>query len=1078
MQEMQVNRPHDWEDPQNIGINKEPPHAFFMPFDTVESALRGAREASPFCSLLSGEWKFRLIANPGAAPDGFEQASHDDSGWAAIEVPGSWTVQGYDRPIYTTVRMPFPPAPPRVPQEDNPTGLYRRRFSVPGAWKDRRIVLCFDGVDSAFYLWVNGKGVGFSKDSRLPAEFDVTEAVREGENVLAVMVIRWSDGSYLEAQDQWWMAGIHRDVFLYSTPKAYIGDFFARTDLDADLGGALLRVRCRIALWGDPAPEAGGDYMAPVYRSAAGKDLAAHRVAMRLFDREGRPVWAAPVSAPVRVSWDEPSLAELSARVEVPRLWSAEDPALYALVLSLEDPDGRLLETAGCRVGFRRIEIRDRQVLLNGEAVYFRGVNRHDHDGARGKAVTVQSIREDLLLMKRHNINAVRTSHYPNDSRFYALCDELGLYVVDEADTETHGVHNRLSADARWAPAFLDRGIRMVERDKNHPSILFWSLGNESGYGPNLDALAGWIRGFDPDRPVQYERAVKWDWKGGRLSSDIVCPMYPEVGQIVEYALDPANDRPLIMCEYAHSMGNAMGNLREYWDAIEGHRGLQGGFLWEWIDHGLLRTGPDGKPYWAYGGDFGDRPNDGNFCIDGLVWPDRIPHPALREVKKVFQPVAVQDADWSRGEIGIRNKQHFRDLSFLEARFELAVDGSVAASGTLPPLSVPAGQVRRFALPFDRPVLDPGAECLLTVRFTLRDDAPWAPKGHEVAWEQLAVPCAVRSKPRAPRSTAVLRVTEDAGRIGIEGRGFAVGFDAKEGVLSSLRTDSDGKERIRSGPVLCVWRAPTDNDGFKLWPNRAGRFLADWLEAGLDRLQAGYREVSVRRLGDDAVRIRALCVHRADGRELFRHEQCWTVHADGRIVMDNRVEADRSLPPLPRTGLEMRLPAGFEEFTWYGRGPHENYRDRNTGAAVGLYTGTVDGQYVPYAMPQENGNKTDVHWMALRDGEGAGLLVAADPIMETGVSHHPVDSLYRAMHPWQIARSEDVILHLDHHQSGLGNGSCGFGYLGPLDPYLIRPGSFAFRFLLRGLVGSEKDLAALARDWPEEFIETNRKEIE
>ncbi|MDX1523555.1 MAG: glycoside hydrolase family 2 TIM barrel-domain containing protein, partial [Anaerolineae bacterium] len=669
--------------------------------------------------------------------------------------------------IYTNVRMPFLSDPPHVPQEDNPTGLYQHTFTIPDTWADRRIFLTFDGVESAFYLWVNGQPVGYSQGSRLPAEFEVTPYCQPGENTLAAMVIRWSDGSYLEDQDHWWMAGIYRDVSLSARPRLHIFDIFARTDLDADYRDATLRVQATLN-HNLPNPREYDGEMIFVDDS-----LADYRLEAQLFDAAGEPVFTEPLAQPVLQSDWAMTAIRFNQPVSSPAKWSAEQPNLYTLVVALKRGPAEANETieaVSCKVGFRQVEIKDRELLINGRPVLLKGVNRHDFDDRRGKTINEESMVADIKLMKRFNINAVRTSHYPNASRWYELCDEYGLYLIDEANIECHGVYNKLAHDPRWTTAFVERGRRMVERDKNHPSIILWSLGNESGYGPNHDALAGWIRGYDPSRPLHYEGAISpftimlndpearpqampgqteqeaWrrrGWLLGRLATDIVCPMYPSVDHIIAYAQDPANDRPLIMCEYAHSMGNSTGNLKEYWDAIESHHGLQGGFIWDWVDQGLRKTDEQGRDFWAYGGDFGDTINDANFCINGLIWPDRTPHPALYEYKKVLQPIAISAVDLAAGQLEITSKQDFIDLSAYQGRWELSVDGVILAEGLLPTLKIPPGQSEVVTLPLTNPKLSPGSECLLRVTFGLARATAWAEAGHEIAWEQFKMPYAV-----------------------------------------------------------------------------------------------------------------------------------------------------------------------------------------------------------------------------------------------------------------------------------------------------------------------------------------------
>jgi beta-galactosidase len=1032
---------NDWENPTVVGINKEPAHATLTPYADQQAALSGRDKESPFVQMLNGEWQFLLVDTPHEVPAEALEGKADSLEWGTIVVPGNWTMQGYDKPIYTNVKMPIPTDPPHVPQDDNPTGIYRRTFALPASWEGREVVACFDGVESAFYLWVNGKRVGYSQGSRLPAEFNLTPFLQPGENSMTLVVIRWSDGSYVEDQDHWWMAGVYRDVYLYAVPAVHIQDLFARAELDEDLVDATLKARVRAAA---PDPQ----------------DLFGTTVEMALYDGQGEAVWREPVRGPVEVVNQQVIKADLEAPVPNPAKWSAETPNLYTLVVALLDEGGNVLEAVRVRVGFRRIEIRDREFLINGQPVFLKGVDRHDHHDRFGKWVPYEDMVTEIELLKRFNFNAVRTSHYPNDTRWYDLCDEYGIYVIDEANIECHGVYNRLPNEPLWATTFLERGMRMVERDKNHPSIVMWSLGNESGYGPNHDALAGWIRGYDPTRPVHYEGAIRSDWQGGQLASDVVCPMYPPIDRIVAYAADEANRRPLIMCEYAHSMGNSTGNLQEYWDAIESHHGLQGGFIWDWIDQGLLKTDEEGQTYWGYGGDFGDQINDANFCLNGLLWPDRTPQPAMYECKKVFQPLGFKAIDLAAAKIAVTNKRFFVDTGDLQGVWDLQVDGETVQRGELEVLHIPPGECLELELPIETPDLAPGAECFLTVSFHLIEDAAWAPAGHEVAWEQFEMP--YRGAPAAPvaiKSMPALELAETDRELSVAGPVFEVVFDKEQGGIA--RWTVEGRALIARGPALNIWRAPTDNDGIKLRPDRR-KLLDRWQQVGLDKLTLHTQSFVVEALGPQIVQI-AIST-RADAgtdRGAFQHHHIYRVYGRGDISVEHVVVARADLPPLPRVGLTMALPGGFEQFAWYGRGPHESYVDRKAGAAVGCYEGTVDEQYVPYIMPQENGNKTDVRWAALSGADGVGLLAVCRPVLEVSASHYTAQDLSQALHTIDLKRRNEVILNLDVKQCGLGGASCGPG---TLPQYLVEPDVYRFRVRFSPF-GPQGDLAAMAREY-------------
>lgn len=1056
---MELIKRHNWEDPQIVGINKRSGHVNVVPYTDERSALQGRREKSPYFQNLNDQWLFHYLTNPDAVPAAFFANDLDSLVWDPIRVPGNWTMQGYDKPIYTNVKMPIPLDPPWVPQDDNPTGLYRHTFTVPGHWQGRQVFICFEGVESAFYLWVNGKFVGYSQGSRVPAEFDLTPFIQPGENQLAAMVIRWSDGSYLEDQDHWWMAGIYRDVTLYAAPQVSIRDYFVRTRLAENYRDATLEVTVELEAFDAPWP---ADYS----------------VTMQLFDAQEKPVFDTPIKCHFQAAMNEPPTVTLRQGASNPHLWSAETPYLYTLLLSLYDSQGELKQALSCKIGFRQLKIRGRELLVNGKAVLLKGVNRHEHDDRSGKTVGEASMVADIKLMKQFNFNAVRNSHYPMHSRWYELCDEYGLYVIDEANIEAHALNDRLCRDPQWTHAFMERGQRMVQRAKNHACIIMWSLGNESGYGPNHDALAGWIRGADETRPLHYEGAISrsdgQDWNDGSRVTDVVCPMYPQVSEIAAYGADPAGTRPLIMSEYAHSMGNSTGNLKEYWEAIRKYHGLQGGFIWDWVDQGLLKSDEEGNSYWAYGGDFGDTINDGNFCINGLIWPDRTPHPALYEAKKIFQPLAIKAVDLAAGLIEISNEQDFRSMHGLVGHWELAVDGRIDQDGALPPLDIPPGDSEVVSLPLREPDLQAGQESFLNIRFVLAEDTTWAEAGHEIAWEQMPLPYLAQEGRFARRvrhserphnhgsldHLPALQLAQDGSTATVRGPDFSIEFDKANGILA--RWEFSGTALLSAGPSLAIWRAPTDNDGLKLGSDWPGQVLDFWLQAGFDQLRCASELIAIDQPTPQIVRLR---LRSLSGSEVypkaFVHEHVYTIYGNGEVLLENRLQAAADLPVLPRVGLTMTLPPGFEHLTWYGRGPHENYRDRQEGAAVGLYSGTVDEQFVPYIMPQENGNKTDVRWLALANEDGVGLLAAGTKLLEFSAAHYTAGDLFAARHTHELQRREEIILHLDAQQMGLGGASCGPPTLAP---YVIMPGSFSFDLRLRPYLTSSTDPGKLARE--------------
>jgi beta-galactosidase len=1032
---------NDWQNPSVIDRNKERGHATLMVYVDERTALAGDREGSPYFKLLNGDWLFNWAPTPDSAPAGFYREDFDAGKWDTIAVPGNWQLQGYGRPIYVNWGYTFPqngvprvdprvvknyPLPP-IPDDDNPTGSYRRTFTIPQSWEGRRVFILFDGVDSAFHLWVNGQEVGYSQDSRLPAEFDITPYVRPGENTLAVRVYRYSDGSYLEDQDMWRLSGIYRDVYLWAAPPVHVRDFFVRTELDEAYKDATLKVTAKVCNYGE-------------------QDAEGYTLELALFDEASQRIEEMAVEVAVKVG-GEVSL-DLEQAVANPKKWSAEYPHLYTLLITLKDTAGQVLEVERCSVGFRQIEVKDGQVHINGTPVLFKGVNRHEHDPNTGHVDSIDSMVEDILLMKRFNFNAVRTCHYPDDPRWYDLCDRYGIYLVDEANIETHAVVEKLTNDPIWAAAFVDRGARMVERDKNYPSIIMWSLGNESGSGPNHAAMAGWMHDYDPTRLVHYEGATGW---GGRYTGpedapyvDVVSVMYPTLEKLDQLAQIPGETRPIVMCEYAHAMGNSCGNLREYWEAVEKYARFQGGFIWDWADQGIRQTTPAGVEWFAYGGDFGDDPNNGPFCLNGVLFPDRHIQPAMWECKKVQQPVKVEPVDLLAGEVRIVNGYHFSDLSHLDIAWDLVADGEVLQAGQLSRLDTPPGGSAVVKVPFASPELKPGTEYWLALSFTLAQDSPWAEAGHEVAWEQFQIPFDV---PQAPAlrvaDMPTLEMEETAAGVTVRGVDFRLVFDKQTGTPSSWQ--HAGRELLARGPLLNVWRALTDNDRGG-WRKRS---VDDWLAAGLDRLQHQVRAVEVIQVQPQVTRIEIsshVCApDRADG---FDCAYTYTVYGSGDVVLDTRVMPVGTLPHLPRVGLQMALPGGYETFTWYGRGPHETYVDRKAGAQIGVYVGSVDEQYVPYVVPQENGNKTDVRWVALTDAGGAGLLAVGESLLEVSAHHFTTQDLEKAQHTCELERRGEITLNLDCKQSGLGGASCGPS---TLPQYLISPEEMRFSVRLRPL---------------------------
>lgn len=1032
-----------WENPELTGMNVLSPRATLFPYPGEELAFQNRRQDSPWFKSLNGQWKFQLAAKPEAAPHDFFQPAFADGGWDDIRVPGNWTMQGYDRPHYTNIRMPFPNLPPQVP-DDNPTGLYRMTFEVQEAWLDRRTVLHFDGVESCFYVYVNGHQVGLGKDCRTAVEFDIGKYLVTGTNTLALMVIRWSDGSFLEDQDHWWMAGVYRDVYLYNTGKEYIADVFAAAILDERFEDGELRLRLL-----------GG------FAGAATENF---KFGVQLYDARGKAVFKQrqEIAVPSGLEFCSANtghLVESTLPVTAPKHWNAENPYLYTLVVSMLSPEGKTLEATSCKVGFRRYEIKNRELLINGKVVLIKGVNRHEHDDLHGKTISEESMRKDIELMKQFNFNAVRTCHYPNDPRFYELCDEYGIYVIDEANIETHHYYRDMCQNPRWTAAFVDRGMRMVMRDKNHPCIYAWSLGNESGSGMNHSAMAGWIKEYDPTRLLHYEGNITKRVQGFCGDSDksvtgfndFICPMYPAVERMIDWAKTTSDWRPYIPCEYSHAMGNSNGNLKEYWDAIETYHGLQGGFIWDWVDQGIRKTDDAGREYWAYGGDFGDEPNDKNFCVNGMIWPNREPHPAMYEFKKLVQPLAVEALDLHRGLFRVTNKQYFSDFSGIRGSWVIQADGENVAKGKLPRLDLQPGASCEVTIEYLIPGLIPGREYFINFHFTTASTSSWAPKGHELGWEQFKLPLFRPARCVSAPAGAKVMVKENSSSITVACGANTLIFDRADGVLCSLICN--GRETLAAGPVFNIWRAPTDNDGVKSWSGQDNKALGRWLKAGFDQLALECSAISAksRKDGSASVDITHTGKVKASGKA-FSINQKYNILPSGDIIVENRIEVDRSICDLPRLGFVMALQNGFDQLEWFGRGPHESYWDRKAGVMVGRYSGKVIDQYVPYIMPQEHGNKTDTRWLALSNAEGSGLLFSAMDVMEFNATHFSADDLYRAFHTNELEPRAEVILHLDYHQSGLGTNSCGPA---TMEKYKLHPGLYTFNYRIRPFVPGE-----------------------
>jgi beta-galactosidase len=1010
---------HDWENHHVLQINREPARAAFTPFH----AQKGD------CSIcLDGTWKFRWTPVPDERIVEFYQTDFNDKDWVGFPVPANWEVNGYGTPIYVSAGYPFKIDPPRVMgepkvgyttyKERNPVGQYRRSFQLPADWEARgQTFLRFEGVMSAFYVWINGERVGYSQGSMEPSEFNITNYLHAGENQIALEVYRYSDGSYLEDQDFWRFGGIHRSIHLLHTPDIRIRDYAVRTlPVSTDYQDFILQIDPQFSVYRGMTGK--GTTLQGVLKDASGREIATLKGDVEdildLEHKAGRMNEWYPQRGPRK-------LGRMSATIKSPKRWTAETPYLYKLHLTLLTAEGEVIEQVEQSVGFRSVEIRNGQLLVNGAPVRFRGVNRHEHDPRTARVMSEERMLQDILLMKQANINAVRTSHYPNVSRWYELCDSLGLYVMDEADIEEHGLRGTLASTPDWHAAFLDRAVRMAERDKNHPSIVMWSMGNESGYGPNFAAISAWLHDFDPTRPVHYEGAQGAGGEPDPKTVDVISRFYTRVKQeylnpgiaegedkeraenarwerLLEIAERTNDNRPVMTSEYAHSMGNALGNFKEYWDEIYSNPRMLGGFIWDWVDQGIYKTLPDGRIMVAYGGDFGDKPNLKAFCFNGLLMSDRETTPKYWEVKKVYSPVELRVES---GELRVTNRNHHTDLSQYRCLWTLSIDGKQKDQGEITLPEVAPGESETIPLPVSiagkKASAKATSDLRLTISFILKRDALWAKAGHEVAWEQFCIQeGALLSSKLENRGR--LKVRADEEHLSISGSGFSIQWEKNAtGSLTSLTYH--GKEMLAHPadfplqPVTQAFRAPTDND------KSFGNWLAkDWSLHQMDNPRISLDSFKHEVREDGAVIVRVQTRNRyKEGMIVTKF--LYTILSDGTIDLKTTFQPQGILPELPRLGIAFCLSSDYNTFIWQGRGPQDNYPDRKTSAAVGLWKRSVADQYVHYPRPQDSGNKEEVCRLMLTDRHGKGIRVdAVEDVFSASALHYTAQDLYKETH--------------------------------------------------------------------------------
>jgi len=1063
----------DYENPQALHSGTVPPHASMMVFPDAASAAKAEyREESPFYKSLNGQWDYLWVPKPADVPVDFWKPDFSLARWTKIPVPANVEFHGHGIPILTNIDYPFlkigqkptPELAGKTPAESNPVSLYRRTFTVPQDWIGRRVHLVFDGADSFLRVWVNGRELGFSKDSRTPAEWDVTDDVKPGENVLAAEVMRWSDGSWIEDQDFWRLSGLFRDVYLWSPPQQHVRDFFVKQELDTNYRDANLAVEAEVK----------NSAVAPATLTLSGV----------LRDGAGAVVAQLP-GAKINVPAGQSAPVKIAAQVTNPAKWTAETPNLYQLQLTLSDASGKVLEAIPQRVGFRKIEIRDGMLLVNGRRVLIKGVNRHEHDPDTGHTMTEARMRDDIELMKRLNVNAVRLSHYPNTPRFYELCDEYGLYVVDEANIECHAARDAgldFANKPEWAAAIMDRMVRMVERDKNQPCITIWSVGNEAGGGRNFHASYEWAKQRDPSRPVQYEQEFQGKY------TDIYCPMYLRPDGVAKYlASNPS--RPIILCEYAHTMGNSAGDVRAYWNQFykKDSRG-QGGFVWDFVDQGIRtplpkdaigRTGrmmlpalnadstiKSGKRnvdwFFAIGGDFGpaDTPADPTTVSDGIVDSDRNLTSDALEIAKIYQDVAVTaaatDASFPNTVyFNLTNWSSFRTpTDWLMGEWKLLEGSKVIQSGAIPEADLhvaPGGESRAVGIKVQPYLRNPGVEYRLDLSFRLKNATTWGEQGREVAWEQLPLNAPLADAKLAPAKGPVVSASGDA----VRGANFEIVFDRKTGTMKSWKVG--GRELLLAGFRPDFWRAPVENDrGNKMiTKNAIWRYAGrDWAPTtkGFEPTRDGGRRIT---FSGPLPQNAGAC------------DVIYTVRPDGWVEVAFHLAPNKGLPDIPRVGMVGELPAAFDRVTWFGPGPQETYSDKKE-TRVGVYSGTVAAQFVPYLMVSESGNKADARWIAVTDAMGAGLFAVGRPLLSANASIYTSEAQTAApskqvnVHPHSITRAEGTVLNLDLAQRGLG-GDDSWGAMPHAQFLLQADHDYAYSFVLRPLAGGNENLEKLAR---------------
>ena len=1017
----------EWENPEIFGINKEKPRAHFYSYKTSKDAINGQGwEESSYYKSLNGKWHFFYAKDVKSRPKTFFKDEYDFSDWDLIDVPSNWELKGYGIPFYTNIKYMFPENPPFIPHEINNNGSFIKIFNIPTKWEDKDIYLHFGGVSGAMYVWLNGHEIGYNEGSKTPVEFNITDYLVKGENKLSIQIMRWSDASYMEDQDFWRLSGIERDVYLIAQNKISIKDYKVKSDLVNKYRDGNFKLELKI------------------FNNTAKRK--SRKTTIRIIDN-GKEVYKSERQNQLKVGINTVCFKTIIKDV---KHWNAETPNLYNLLIELEGEENQVINS---HIGFRNLKIENSQFLVNGKPILMKGVNLHDHHERNGHVVSKDLLLKDLQLMKKNNINSIRCSHYPKNPFFYKMCDKYGFYVIDEANIETHGMGTTYDIEnnperksihpgylKEWEKMHLDRTIRMYERDKNFPSIVIWSLGNEAGNGENFFKTYKWIKNNDNSRPVQYEDAKEYS------NTDIFAPMYHTIEEMKKYA-EKNPDRPLILCEYAHAMGNSVGNLQDYWDLIESNDVMQGGFIWDWVDQGLLTSNEIGQPYWAYGGDLGGEnfQNDLNFCNNGLVNPDRSSHPSLKEVKKVYQNIKFKLSNIETKEILILNNFDFTNLNEFYFQWELLIDGYRISEGKIHKIDIEPHESKKVKINIPEIIQD--GETYLNIYARRKNNYMLVPKDYTVAYEQFYIGGHLKNKGNK-NYKGKTKVFENEKSIDLIGKNFKISFNKKNGELQEINY---GKQNILiEGIKVNFWRPPNDNDyGYNM-----SSILNVWKKASKNQI---LKTLQVKNYQEEGVVVNSkYLIPDINGSIEIKY----TVNSDGKIIVTTSLsDISSNLPMLPKFGTNFIINKKYNNVKWYGRGPHENYQDRKTSSLVGIYEAKVSELYYPYIRPQENGNRTDTRWLIFSDSEGKGIIIETEKTFEFSAHHQLNDDFdggnvkYRKqatdlkrpiMHTTDIVERPLINLNVDYKQMGVG-GDNSWGRK-PRKKYQIKADNYSFSY--------------------------------